>query len=79
MILNEIKRAILQALRDGRPHNLFELANEIDHAPFNVNAELRALRREQLVRDTIGIDAHNWTLTDRGWRLIYNGDQLELT
>lgn len=68
MTSQQIQRALIVALakRDGTG-NHFELADDIDQAPFRVRAELRDLRRQRLVRETLNPKQHVWTLTGRGW------------
>ena len=70
-----VQREILQALKHGAL-GLFELAGEIDQAPFTVRAELRALRRQELVYQRVGYSP--WFLTERGSQLAWSDSQLRL-
>jgi DNA-binding MarR family transcriptional regulator len=75
--VSDFKRRIMQALRHG-PLSLPEIAGEVDRAPYDVNAELRELRRERFIEDSFDRRAHIWRLTDRGHELVAAGDQLRL-
>jgi predicted transcriptional regulator len=72
-----IRRDVLHELRHG-PANHYAIAEAIDQPPFAVHGELKALRRERLVTERLSKTGHDWRLTDRGWELIYSGDQMEL-
>lgn len=75
--MTTIKGAIVDALRH-EPLNHYDIATRIHTAPFMVRAELKALKRDRLVRDYIDQRGHMWELTDRGHRAAYSNDQLEL-
>jgi predicted transcriptional regulator len=77
MYLSEIRERILATLRHGAL-NQYEIADELSEAPFYVNAELKGLRREQLVRDRLDPKGHLWELTDRGHGILAGRDQLEI-
>jgi predicted transcriptional regulator len=72
----QIQQAIVRALRDG-PMNHYDVADEIGQAPFRVRAELQTLKRERYVHERDGL-THEWALTDRGARVAYQQDQLEI-
>ena len=74
-MLTPLARQILSELRHGSL-DYWELAAELDDAPFAVLAELKHLRRLHLVRDLDYEMA--WELTDRGLELACSGAQLEL-
>ena len=76
-MLSPTARAALEELRHG-PLDHYELAAELDAAPFTVRGELRALarRRPPLVRmGGIGRAAERWELTTAGAELV---DSLQL-
>ena len=77
MTSHEIQLLILRALRFG-PLNHFEIAVEIDQAPFRVRAELHRLKAERYVTERVAPDDHSWKLTERGYRVASQQDQLEL-
>ena len=71
MHLSETDKRVLEQLRDGRPHHLPELADELDLAPFEVRACLRVLRRAQLVRACLRHwTESDWILTEHGSRVV---------
>lgn len=65
----EIQRMILDELAHGVSDH-FQVAANIDQAPFRVRAELKAMRRDRLVRERTTIEAHDWSLTPRGWTVL---------
>lgn len=75
--MHERQRKIIQALKEGGL-DPYKLAEKIDEPAYVVIAELKQLRRRQLVRGTILINSMRWTLTDRGTRIAYHADQEEL-
>jgi len=77
MYLTDTKRAILRALRHGALDQ-FQIAADITEAPFLVNAELQGLKREQLVKFEYTRSGREWNLTDRGARIAWSNEQLEL-
>jgi DNA-binding transcriptional ArsR family regulator len=77
MFLSPNGRAILKELRHG-PLNPYELASELDLAPFTVRGELYALRRIRLVRERTSSSEHTWELTSRGQELAWTDLQLEM-
>lgn len=73
MTTNEIQQAIVWVLRYG-PLDHWEIATETHQAPFRILAELKALRREQLVR----CKGQQWSLTSLGYEAAYAADQLTI-
>lgn len=66
-----IQREILLALRsDTRGLDQFQIAASTGQAVFRVTAELKALKRDQLVRDTPHQHGVLWFLTIRGQERI---------
>lgn len=82
--MSELQKRILTELCRG-PVDLMTLADQLGIAPFYVRAELRSLRRSRLVRNRFGAtgwsqnELHIWELTNRGWALINQANQLRLT
>lgn len=75
MTSQEIQRALtiaLGAYDGGHGANHFDLAAEVDQAPFRVRAELRELRRQRLVREVLTPAEHVWMLTARGWEMYFS-------
>ena len=64
---DEIQAKILGALKHG-PLTLDELSEEIDEAPFHVEAYLKDMRRKALV------ELSNWISPLGTWRLTSAGD-----
>mgnify|MGYP001363872148 CR=1 FL=1 len=78
ILVQQIKRRIVLELRH-EPLNHYVLAAELREPPFRVRAELKALKRDRLVRDIYTSNGqHVWQLTERGERAAYETDQLEL-
>lgn len=73
----ELKTVIMRALEHGALC-LPEIAEQIDQAPFLVNGELKALRRERLVHDRFDRTAHVWELTDAGYRRLAHANQMQM-
>lgn len=73
----QIQRRIVETLRNGGL-NHYQIASEINHAPFRVRAELKALRRERLVRDHVAPREIVWELTSLGYEAAYAGEQLTI-
>ena len=69
MHLTEVKERMLATLRHGAL-NEDEIAAELDEALFHIKAELKALRRERLVRDRLDPRGHLWELTDHGYAVL---------
>lgn len=69
--------AILEALKDGGLDQ-FQIAATIADAPFQVRAELKAMRRDRLVRDRLTPRAHIWELTEFGARVVWEVRQLQI-
>lgn len=79
MYISDLHRRILRALRHG-PLNPYEIAVDLDDvAAWVVRADLQGLRRRRLVTERVTARHHDYALTDRGWKLIHLGDQLELS
>lgn len=76
MNATELRAEILRTLRDGEL-NLYELADTIDQAPFRVRGELKAMKRDRLVREHVG-QHHTWELTGSGTRAAWAGEQQEM-
>lgn len=74
---HDIQRLILRALEYG-PHNMYEIAEVIDQAPFRVRAELRVLKRGRYVKGMIGSDRYVWEITDLGRRILSEGRQMRI-
>lgn len=70
MTSEQIQARILPELSNG-PVELYDLAATLDEAPFRVRAELRALRRQRLVREIVRADLHAWQLTDAGFAALF--------
>lgn len=77
MTIGERQRAIVRALRHG-PLNCFEIAAEIDAAPFQVRAELKTLRNDRFVYDRKEPTEVLWILTDRGQERAWAPFQLNI-
>lgn len=75
--MTDRQNRIVRALRHG-PLDQFSIADVTGDAPFNVRAELKALRRERIVNDHLTAAAHVWELTARGMELAWAGDQLQM-
>lgn len=75
MFLSDRHLRILDALRHGELDQ-FEIAKQIDVAPFVVRGELQSLRRGRVVRDEMTRRRVVWSLTDAGWRVVLDRDQL---
>lgn len=72
----ELQSRILQALRHGaRDH--FQVAADLTQAPFRVRAELKALKRQRLVREQFDYAGNRvvWELRASGWAVVYGADQ----
>jgi hypothetical protein len=76
-MMNALQHAILSALRYG-PLNQFQLAAELDEAPFRIRAELKWMRRERLVIDRLDTAEVSWLLTDQGAGIAWAQAQPEL-
>lgn len=70
----EIQRLIVRALRHG-PLDYFQVAADITQAPFRVRAELKALKRERLVREKLAPRAVHWELTEIGMAAAWQCEQ----
>lgn len=72
----ELQTRILQALRHGRLDQ-FQIAADINQAPFRVRAELKALKRQRLVREEFDLAGNHvvWELRASGWAVVYGADQ----
>jgi len=75
---DECRREILRTLLTAGGVDLFTIAAEIAEPPFRVRAELRALKRERLVTETIRADLHHWRLTSTGLALAGGRNQLRM-
>jgi hypothetical protein len=75
--MTERQNLILRALRTG-PLDLMTLSDQIEEPPFAVRAELRAMRREWVVRNRLTPNRALWHLTPYGERVAWELDQLEL-
>jgi predicted transcriptional regulator len=69
MSLTENRQRIVEALQDG-PLNPDELANRTEIALFIIRAELKLLRRDQLVTESLRIEDGTWELTAGGHRYV---------
>lgn len=72
--VSEIRAAILADLL-YEPLDMYRLAAGLGEPPFRVRAELKAMRRDQLVRDRIANGRIEWMLTNRGERLANEHNQ----
>lgn len=70
----EIQQQILVALRHG-PLDYFQVAADICQAPFRVRAELKALKRERLVREEWQSTKIVWELTEVGLSAAWCSEQ----
>jgi DNA-binding HxlR family transcriptional regulator len=77
LLINPAQRSVLEALRQG-PLDHYQLAAELAEAPWLIRETLRGLRASQLVTAEIRPRNVTWRLTDRGYGLIWGGDQLSL-
>jgi hypothetical protein len=81
--LSDIKRRIVTALREaqtnGELYDQFMIAATIGEPAFRVRAELKSLRGERLVRESIRRGRIVWELTARGETIAWGLDQQELT
>jgi predicted transcriptional regulator len=75
--MTEQQRRILAELRHG-PLNQMDIAVSIMAAPFTVRGDLRALRRDRIVRERFTRDGHVWELTNQGHAIAWQADQLAL-
>jgi hypothetical protein len=71
------QRKIIEALRHG-PLNQYEIAREVDLAPFAVRGELLALKREKIVRIRFRTRDKAWELTEHGYELAWVPHQLRI-
>lgn len=76
-MITGIKRRIVRALRT-EPLNQYQLAADLQEPPFRVRAELKCLKRDRLVTDSISPAGHLWELTARGVHQAYAADQTHL-
>lgn len=67
-----IRREVMLSLRYGEL-NQYDLADAIGEAPFRVRAELKAMKRDRLVREHVG-KHHTWELTGHGMRAAWAGE-----
>jgi DNA-binding HxlR family transcriptional regulator len=70
------RQLILRALREGALDH-FQIAADIGAAPFLVRAELKRLRREQLVSEHLVRTTVAWHLTEKGVELAAGADHHE--
>lgn len=81
MYLSPLERLILMALRHG-PLDHFQVAADIQAAPFMVRASLKRLKSERRVREILNWHSgHLWELTGSGHRVadeLAGGKQLTL-
>lgn len=77
MFLSPLQLQVLESLRHGELDQ-FQIGADLDEAPFKIRAELRHLRGQRLVREELSRRRHVWALTDRGWEIVLEGDQMEL-
>jgi predicted transcriptional regulator len=77
MYLTDTKRAVLRALKHG-PLDHYQVAADLSEAPFLIEAELKGLKREQLVKFEYTRNSRIWKLTERGERVAWGNEQLEL-
>lgn len=81
MYLSPLERLILMALRRG-PLDHFQVAADLNAAPFQVRASLKRLKSERRVREILDWRAgHRWELTACGQRVadeLAGGKQLAL-
>lgn len=78
MTSHELQRKIVVALKYGKLDH-FQIAADICQAPFRVRAELKALKRECLVREEFGAENVLWELTSVGYAAAWEVDQMALT
>jgi predicted transcriptional regulator len=74
----EIRRAIVIALRHG-PLDMFQVAEEVNEPPYRVRGELKTLKRERLVTDTMLVDRILWRLTETGMAQAWERAQLRFS
>lgn len=77
MTSTEVQELILEKLSHG-PFGPYVIAEAIKEPPFRVRAELKALKRQQLVREQLGPRAHLFYLTASGIARIAGHNQLRL-
>lgn len=75
--MTERQRLILAQLRHGgRDH--YQIAADLVEPPFAIRAELKALKRDRLVRERIDRRGHLWELSAHGERVAWSNNQLPL-
>lgn len=73
----EVQELILDQLSRG-PHGPYAIAAAIGEPPFRVRAELKELKRHQLVREQLNPQAHLFHLTASGVARIAGHRQMRL-
>ena len=76
--MTERQRLIILQLRHG-PRDHYQISADLFEAPFAVRAELKALKRDRLVREKIDRRGHTWELTARGERIAWSSEQQHMT
>lgn len=75
--MTERQRLILAQLRHGgRDH--YQIAADLIEAPFIVRAELKAMKRDRLVREKLDRRGHTWELTPHGEGVAWSSAQLKI-
>lgn len=77
MHVSEPKRLIMRALEHG-PLDEWAIAADTGLAPFHVRADLKGMRRDQLVTALHAGPRLRYELTTRGYAALYEPDQLRL-